>query len=504
MSVEVKGKISQIMGPVIDVTFNKVNELPKIFDSLEVLKYSGEKLTLEVAQHIGEDTVRCIAMDTTDTLSRGMQVVSRGKPITVPIGENINGRIFNVVGESIDGIGSVSKNQELPIHRSSPRFEDLSTSSEILYTGIKVIDLIEPYVKGGKIGLFGGAGVGKTVLIQELINNIAKKHGGLSVFAGVGERTREGNDLLREMLEAGIIKYGDDFMHSMKQGKWDLSKVNKELMKKSKATFVFGQMNEPPGARARVALSGLTLAEYYRDGDDGNKKNKRDVLFFIDNIFRFTQAGSEVSALLGRMPSAVGYQPTLASEMGMMQERITSTKNGSITSVQAVYVPADDLTDPAPATTFAHLDATTVLSRKIAALGIYPAVDPMDSTSRILDPNIIGKEHYDCACRIKEILQRYAALQDIISILGMEELSEDDKLVVYRARKVQRFLSQPFHVAEQFTGLRGELVDIKDTIKGFNMIINGDLDYLSESCFNLKGTIEQAIEEGEKTLKKEK
>ncbi|MCB9202113.1 MAG: F0F1 ATP synthase subunit beta [Flavobacteriales bacterium] len=498
MSSQVKGKISQIIGPVIDVTFDKVVDLPKIFDSLEIQKANGERLVIEVEQHVGEDTVRCIAMDATDGLSRGVEVFATGTPITVPTGEAINGRIFNVVGNAIDGIKNVQKEKELPIHRSAPRFEDLSTSSEVLYTGIKVIDLVEPYVKGGKIGLFGGAGVGKTVLIQELINNIAKGHGGLSVFAGVGERTREGNDLLREMLEAGIIKYGDDFMESMEKGGWDLSKVDLDELKESKAAFVFGQMNEPPGARARVALSGLTLAEYYRDGDGEGKG--RDVLFFIDNIFRFTQAGSEVSALLGRMPSAVGYQPTLASEMGAMQERITSTKNGSITSVQAVYVPADDLTDPAPATTFAHLDATTVLSRKIASLGIYPAVDPLDSTSRILAPEIIGKEHYDCAQRVKEILQRYKALQDIIAILGMEELSEEDKLVVYRARKVQRFLSQPFHVAEQFTGLKGEFVDIKETIKGFNMIIDGELDHLPESCFNLKGTIAQAISAGEKML----
>jgi F-type H+-transporting ATPase subunit beta len=388
----------------------------------------------------------------------------------------------------------------MPIHRDAPRFEDLSTSSEILFTGIKVIDLIEPYVKGGKIGLFGGAGVGKTVLIQELINNIAKGHDGLSVFAGVGERTREGNDLLREMLESGIINYGHAFMESMEQGKWDLSLVDTQKLKESKAAFVFGQMNEPPGARARVALSGLTLAEYYRDGDAGSNEGGKDILFFIDNIFRFTQAGSEVSALLGRMPSAVGYQPTLATEMGAMQERITSTKNGSITSVQAVYVPADDLTDPAPATTFAHLDATTVLSRKIAELGIYPAVDPLDSTSRILTPEIVGEAHYSTAQRVKEILQRYKELQDIIAILGMDELSEDDKAIVHRARRVQRFLSQPFHVAEQFTGLAGVLVPIEETIKGFNMIMDGELDQYPESAFNLKGSIEEVIADGEKQL----
>ncbi len=492
------GKIAQIIGPVIDVVFDKVEELPNIYDSLEVLKENGENLILEVEQHIGQDTVRCISMDSTDGLQRGQKVITTGQPIAMPIGEEIKGRLFNVVGNAIDGLGNLDKTNSLPIHRPAPKFEDLTTASEILFTGIKVIDLIEPYAKGGKIGLFGGAGVGKTVLIQELINNIAKGHGGLSVFAGVGERTREGNDLLREMLESGIIRYGDDFMQSMEEGGWDLSKVDREELKESKATFVFGQMNEPPGARARVALSGLTLAEYYRDGD--GEGQGRDVLFFVDNIFRFTQAGSEVSALLGRMPSAVGYQPTLATEMGAMQERITSTKNGSITSVQAVYVPADDLTDPAPATTFAHLDATTVLSRKIASLGIYPAVDPLDSTSRILTPEIVGKEHYDTAQRVKEILQRYKALQDIIAILGMEELSEEDKLVVHRARRVQRFLSQPFHVAEQFTGIPGVLVDIKDTIKGFNMILDGEVDQYPEAAFNLRGSIEEAIEAGEKML----
>lgn len=492
------GKIAQIIGPVIDVIFENVEELPKIYDSLEVVRENDTNLVLEVEQHIGEDTVRCISMDSTDGLQRGQKVIATGNPITMPVGEGIKGRLFNVVGNAIDGMENVSKENGLPIHRPAPKFDELSTSSEVLFTGIKVIDLIEPYAKGGKIGLFGGAGVGKTVLIQELINNIAKGHGGLSVFAGVGERTREGNDLLREMLEAGIIRYGDDFMKSMEEGGWDLSKVDQEQLKESKASFVFGQMNEPPGARARVALSGLTLAEYYRDGE--GEGQGRDVLFFVDNIFRFTQAGSEVSALLGRMPSAVGYQPTLATEMGAMQERITSTKNGSITSVQAVYVPADDLTDPAPATTFAHLDATTVLSRKIASLGIYPAVDPLDSTSRILTPEIVGQEHYDCAQRVKEILQRYKALQDIIAILGMEELSEEDKLVVHRARRVQRFLSQPFHVAEQFTGIPGVLVDIKDTIKGFNMIMDGEVDQYPEAAFNLRGTIEEAIEAGEKML----
>lgn len=492
------GKIAQIIGPVIDVLFENSNGLPKIYESLYIDRTDGDKLVLEVQQHIGEDTVRCIAMDSADGLQRGQAVHASGRAITMPVGEEVKGRLFNVVGDAIDGLGDLNREDGLPIHRPAPKFEDLSTASEILFTGIKVIDLIEPYAKGGKIGLFGGAGVGKTVLIQELINNIAKGHGGLSVFAGVGERTREGNDLMREMLEAGIIRYGDDFMHSMENGGWDLSVVDKELMKESKAAFVFGQMNEPPGARARVALSGLTLAEYFRDG--GEMGQGRDVLFFVDNIFRFTQAGSEVSALLGRMPSAVGYQPTLATEMGAMQERITSTKNGSITSVQAVYVPADDLTDPAPATTFAHLDATTVLSRKIAALGIYPAVDPLDSTSRILTPDIVGDEHYNCAQRVKEILQRYKALQDIIAILGMEELSEEDKLVVHRARRVQRFLSQPFHVAEQFTGIPGVLVDIRDTIKGFNMIMDGEVDQYPEAAFNLRGTIEEAIEAGEKML----
>ncbi len=496
---QVVGKIAQIIGPVVDVYFDSTNqELPKIYDSLEVTRPDGVRVVLETQQHVGEDTVRAISMDSTDGLCRGQEVIATGSPIKMPIGEGIKGRLFNVIGETIDGIGAMSNENGLPIHRDAPKFEDLSTASEILYTGIKVIDLIEPYAKGGKIGLFGGAGVGKTVLIQELINNIAKGHGGLSVFAGVGERTREGNDLLREMLESGIIKYGDEFMHSMENGGWDLSKVDMNELKESKASFVFGQMNEPPGARARVALSGLTLAEYYRDGEgDGAGK---DILFFVDNIFRFTQAGSEVSALLGRMPSAVGYQPTLATEMGTMQERITSTKNGSITSVQAVYVPADDLTDPAPATTFAHLDATTVLNRKISELGIYPAVDPLDSTSRILSPEVVGEEHYNCAQRVKEILQRYKELQDIIAILGMDELSEDDKMAVHRARRVQRFLSQPFHVAEQFTGIPGVFVSIEDTIKAFNMIMDGELDKYPEAAFNLKGGIEDVIEAGEKML----
>ena len=491
-----KGTVVQIIGAVLDIKFEE--QLPGIYNALEMFFDDGRRLVAEVQQHLGNNVVRAVAMSGTDGLKRGIEVIDTGMPIKVPVGRTTLGRIFNVLGETVDNMGPVAAEEYNSIHREAPKFEEQGTDTEILETGIKVVDLLAPYLKGGKIGLFGGAGVGKTVLIQELINNIAKGHGGLSVFAGVGERTREGNDLLREMLESGIIKYGDEFMHSMENGGWDLSKVDMPGMRESKATFVFGQMNEPPGARARVALSGLSIAEYFRDGA-GSDQGK-DVLFFVDNIFRFTQAGSEVSALLGRMPSAVGYQPTLATEMGAMQERITSTNKGSITSVQAVYVPADDLTDPAPATTFAHLDATTVLSRKIAELGIYPAVDPLDSTSRILTPHILGDDHYNCAQRVKEILQKYKQLQDIIAILGMEELSEDDKLAVARARRVQRFLSQPFHVAEQFTGIPGVLVDIKDTIKGFNMIIDGELDHLPESAFNLKGTIEQAIEAGEKML----
>ena len=493
------GKITQIIGPVIDVSFDAENsKLPQILDALEITKENGQKVILECQQHIGQDTVRTIAMDSSDGLSRGMAVTALGAPITMPTGDKVKGRLFNVVGEAIDGIDKVSNEGGYPIHRSAPKFEDLSTATEVLFTGIKVIDLLEPYAKGGKIGLFGGAGVGKTVLIMELVNNIAKAYSGLSVFAGVGERTREGNDLLREFIESDVIKYGDEFKHSMEKGGWDLSKVDKNALKDSKAALVFGQMNEPPGARARVALSGLTMAEYFRDGDD--QGGGRDILFFIDNIFRFTQAGAEVSALLGRMPSAVGYQPTLSTEMGAMQERITSTKRGSITSVQAVYVPADDLTDPAPATTFAHLDATTVLSRKIAELGIYPAVDPLDSTSRILTPAVLGDAHYNTAQRVKEILQRYKELQDIIAILGLDELSEEDKLVVHRARRVQRFLSQPFHVAEQFTGLKGVLVPIEETIKGFNMIMDGEVDEYPEAAFNLVGTIEEAIEKGKKLM----
>ncbi len=500
--MSVKGKILQVIGPVVDVIFEHNTDLPDIYEALEIIRDKGDSIVLECQQHIGEKTVRTIAMESTDGLKRGLDVVATGKPIIMPNGENSLGRLLNVTGQPVDGLPPISKVNGASIHRDPPPYSELTTETEILTTGIKVIDLIEPYAKGGKIGLFGGAGVGKTVLIQELINNIAMAHAGLSVFAGVGERTREGNDLLREMIEAGIIDYGDEFRREMKAGKWDLSKVDLEKLSKSKLALVFGQMNEPPGARARVALSGLSIAESLRDGNE--ESGGRNILFFVDNIFRFTQAGSEVSALLGRMPSAVGYQPTLASEMGIMQERISSTKHGSITSVQAVYVPADDLTDPAPATTFAHLDATTVLSRKIVELGIYPAVDPLDSSSRILSPDIVGDEHYLCAQNVKQILQRYRELQDIIAILGMDELSEEDKLVVHRARRVQRFLSQPFFVAEQFTGIKGQLVSIEDTIKGFNMIMAGETDKYPEAAFNLVGTIEQAIEKGEKLIAKAK
>ena len=495
------GHISQIIGPVVDVHFDNVTHqnLPGIHEALSIKRSNGGILIVEVQQHIGEDTVRCVAMDSTDGLRRGMEVTPNGAPISMPSGEQIRGRVMNVVGNTIDGLGKLDTGTRLPIHREPPKFENLTTSQEVLFTGIKVIDLLEPYLKGGKIGLFGGAGVGKTVLIKELINNIAKRHNGFSVFAGVGERTREGNDLLREMIESNVIRYGEEFNKSMEEGKWDLSKVDKEELKKSQVAMVFGQMNEPPGARSSVALSGLTLAESFRDSTSPD--DPKDILFFIDNIFRFTQAGSEVSALLGRMPSAVGYQPTLATEMGAMQERITSTKNGSITSVQAVYVPADDLTDPAPATTFSHLDATTVLSRKITELGIYPAVDPLESTSRILDPNIVGTEHYDTAQRVKQILQRNKELQDIIAILGMDELSEEDRITVNRARRVQRFLSQPFSVAEQFTGLPGVMVDIEDTVKGFKKILDGEVDYLPEQAFMNVGTIDDAIAKGEAILK---
>ena len=496
------GQISQIIGPVVDVHFDLAdgndNQLPSIYEALKVTRADGKEVILEVQQHIGEDTVRTIAMDSTDGLSRGLSVLCTYSPITMPVGTQIRGRVMNVVGEPIDGISDLDRDGAFPIHREPPKFEELATSQEVLYTGIKVIDLLEPYLKGGKIGLFGGAGVGKTVLIKELINNIAKKHNGFSVFAGVGERTREGNDLLREMIESGVIRYGDEFLKGMERGEWDLSKVDEGELEKSQVAMVFGQMNEPPGARSSVALSGLTLAESFRDSKDAS--GPKDILFFIDNIFRFTQAGSEVSALLGRMPSAVGYQPTLATEMGQMQERITSTKNGSITSVQAVYVPADDLTDPAPATTFSHLDATTVLSRKIAELGIYPAVDPLESSSRILDPNIVGKDHYETAQRVIQILQRNKELQDIISILGMDELSDEDKLTVNRARKVQRYLSQPFSVAEQFTGIPGVMVSIEDTVRGFRMILDGEVDDIPEQAFLNVGTIEDAITKGEAML----
>lgn len=457
------GKISQVMGAVVDVEFKNGN-LPQILNALEVKEWDT-RLVLEVAQHLGDSFVRTIAMDSTDGLTRGMEVTDTGAPITVPVGPETLGRLFDVLGQTIDGMGEVKTKMEFPIHRPAPKHEDLTTSTDVLVTGIKVVDLMEPYTKGGKTGLFGGAGVGKTVLIQELIRNIATEHGGYSVFSGVGERTREGNDLYREMTESGVIK---------------------------KTVMVFGQMNEPPGARLRVGLTGLTMAEYFRD-EEG-----KDVLLFIDNIFRFTQSGSEVSALLGRMPSAVGYQPTLSTEMGDLQERITSTKKGSITSVQAIYVPADDLTDPAPATAFAHLDATTVLDRKISALGIYPAVDPLTSTSRILDPRMIGDRHYKIARSVQEVLQKYKDLQDIIAILGMDELSDDDKLVVTRARRIQRFLSQPFFVAEQFTGLQGRYVSLEDTVSGFEGILNGEVDELPESAFMYVGSLDEAVEKAKK------
>jgi len=465
------GKIKQIIGPVVDVEFE--NELPPILNALHV-KVDGNRIVLEVAQHLGENTIRSIAMSATEGLKRGEEVTDTGAPIQVPVGPETLGRITNVVGEPIDEIGEIKTKKTYPIHRQAPKYIEQSTNTEMLVTGIKVVDLLAPYSKGGKIGLFGGAGVGKTVLIMELINNVAKGHGGYSVFAGVGERTREGNDLYHEMIESGVIKPGS---------------------KDSKAALVYGQMNEPPGARSRVALSGLTMAEYFRD-EEG-----QDVLFFVDNIFRFTQAGSEVSALLGRIPSAVGYQPTLATDMGTLQERITSTNKGSITSVQAIYVPADDLTDPAPATSFSHLDATTVLSRQIAELGIYPAVDPLDSTSRILDPRVLGEEHYNVAREVQKILQTYKSLQDIIAILGMDELSEEDKLIVARARKIQRFLSQPFHVAEVFTGFPGKYVEISDTIKGFKDLCSGKYDDIPEAAFYLVGTIDEALEKAKKMAK---
>ena len=491
------GKIAQVIGPVIDVIFEgEGNSVPAIYTSLGVMREDGTELILEVEQHIGEDTVRCVAMESTDGLQRGMKVVSKGMPISVPTGDQVKGRLLNVIGEPIDHLKEMEKGERRSIHQPAPAFSDLSISSEILFTGIKVIDLLEPYAKGGKIGLFGGAGVGKTVLIMELIHNIARGHNGFSVFTGVGERTREGNDLLREMIESGVIKYGDKFKEGLEKGEWNIEDVDMAEVAKSQGTLVFGQMNEPPGARLRVALSGLTVAEQFRDQDGGGK----EILLFIDNIFRFTQAGSEVSALLGRMPSAVGYQPTLASEMGALQERITSTKSGSITSVQAIYVPADDLTDPAPATTFSFLDATTVLSRKISELGIYPAVDPLDSTSRMLDPHLVGEEHYEVAQSVKKLLQKYNELQDIIAILGVDELSDEDKLVVARARRAQRFLSQPFFVAEQFTGLPGVMVPLNETIRGFKLILNGEMDEYPEQAFLNVGTIDDAIEKGKKML----
>ncbi len=502
MNQKAKGKVVQIIGAVVDVEFDpKEDYLPQIYEAL-ILEARGQKVYLEVQQHLGEYRVRTVAMDSTDGFKRGDEVIALGHPIEIPVGEAIRGRLINVVGDPIDGLPPIQTDKKYPIHRPAPKFEELSTEPKVLLTGIKCIDLLTPYKKGGKIGLFGGAGVGKTVLIMELINNIAKAHSGLSVFAGVGERTREGNDLLREMIESGVARYGEKFKHSMERGGWDLSAVDMEELKKSQVTLVFGQMNEPPGVRARVALTGLTIAEYFRDGEP-HEPTGRDVLFFIDNIFRFVQAGSEVSALLGRMPSAVGYQPTLATEMGALQERITSTKRGSITSIQAIYVPADDYTDPAPATTFAHLDATTELSRAIAELGIYPAIDPLTSTSRMLTPEIDQQTvpgHYETAQRVKAILQRYKELQDIINILGREELSEEDKLVESRARKVQRFLSQPFHVAEAFTGLQGVFVPIEETVRGFRMILDGELDHLPEQAFYMVGTIDQAIEKGKRIL----
>jgi F-type H+-transporting ATPase subunit beta len=495
------GTVTQVIGPVIDVSFEGGKDaIPPIYSALKVERDNGETLILEVEQHIGEDTVRCVAMESTDGLRRGVKVENLGHPIAVPTGAQVKGRLLNVIGEPIDKLPELKRENMRPIHQPAPAFEDLAISTEILFTGIKVIDLLEPYSKGGKIGLFGGAGVGKTVLIMELINNIAKGHNGFSVFTGVGERTREGNDLLREMIESGVIRYGEKFREGMEKGEWNIHDVDMNEVNNSQSTLVFGQMNEPPGARLRVALSGLTVAEQFRDQDGGGK----DVLLFIDNIFRFTQAGSEVSALLGRMPSAVGYQPTLASEMGILQERITSTKQGSITSVQAIYVPADDLTDPAPATTFSFLDATTVLSRKISELGIYPAVDPLESTSRILDPNVIGEEHYNVAQQVKQLLQKYNELQDIIAILGVDELGDDDKLVVARARRAQRYLSQPFHVAEQFTGLPGVMVPLSETIRGFKMILSGEMDEYPEQAFLNVGTIDEAIAKGKKMLEEVK
>ena len=491
------GIITQVIGPVVDIAFEgEGNAVPPIYTALKVRRDDGTDLVLEVEQHIGESTVRCVAMESTDGLQRGMKAVNTGNPISVPTGEQVKGRLLNVLGQPIDHLKDLDGSSLRAIHQPAPEFADLSIGSEILYTGIKVIDLLEPYSKGGKIGLFGGAGVGKTVLIMEMIHNIAHGHNGFSVFTGVGERTREGNDLLREMIESNVIRYGEKFKEGLEKGEWNLDDVDMNELAQSQGTLVFGQMNEPPGARMRVALAGLTVAEQFRDQEGGGK----DILLFIDNIFRFTQAGSEVSALLGRMPSAVGYQPTLASEMGVLQERITSTKQGSITSIQAIYVPADDLTDPAPATTFSFLDATTVLSRKITELGIYPAVDPLESTSRILDPHIVGEEHYQTAQAVKQLLQKYNELQDIIAILGVDELSDEDKLVVARARRAQRFLSQPFFVAEQFTGLPGVMVPLNETIRGFKMILNGEVDEYPEQAFLNVGTIDDAIAKGKKLL----
>jgi F-type H+/Na+-transporting ATPase subunit beta len=484
-----KGIVKQVIGVVVDVEFPD-GDLPPLYTALHIAE-GGRTLTLEVQQHLGDNTVRAVSMNPTEGLTRGSEVVNTGGPITVPVGPATLGRILNVVGEPIDGLGEVKSEKRFPIHRPSPPMVDLDTSSEMLETGIKVIDLIQPFSRGGKIGLFGGAGVGKTVVLLELIHNIAKAHSGISVFAGVGERTREGNDLLREMVESGVVDFGKSFDFKS----FDMNTVDKTALANSKVTMVFGQMNEPPGSRSRVALSGLTLAEYFRD-EEG-----RDVLLFIDNIFRFTQAGSEVSALLGRMPSAVGYQPTLATEMGALQERITSTKKGSITSVQAIYVPADDLTDPAPATTFSHLDATTVLSRRIVEKGIYPAVDPLDSTSRILDPLVVGQEHYDVARRVQQTLQRYKDLQDIIAILGMDELSDEDKLAVNRARRIEKYLSQPFHVAEAFTGKAGVYVKVKDTVRGFKGILEGEFDHIPEQYFIMKGAIEDVVKDFEAAQK---
>ena len=491
---QINGRISQIIGPVIDVYFDTKGEnpekvLPKIYEALKVKRPDGRELVIEVQQHIGEDTVRCVAMDNTDGLQRGLEVISTGNPIQMPAGEQIKGRMMNVLGQPIDGMNELDMKGAYPIHREAPKFDELSTHKEMLATGIKVIDLLEPYMKGGKIGLFGGAGVGKTVLIMELINNIAKGHNGYSVFAGVGERTREGNDLIRDMLESGVIKYGEKFRKAMEEGKWDLSLVDPEELAKSQATLVYGQMNEPPGARASVALSGLTVAEEFRD-HGGKNGEAADIMFFIDNIFRFTQAGSEVSTLLGRMPSAVGYQPNLADEMGALQERITSTRGHSITSLQAIYVPADDYTDPAPATTFAHLDATTELSRDIASKGIYPAVDPLSSTSRILDPRYVGQAHYDCANRVKAILQRNKELQDIIALIGIDELGEEDKTTVNRARKIEQFLGQNFYVAEKFTGRPGSYVPADETIEAFTRICDGVYDDVPEQAFSGIGGID--------------